>query len=372
MNLLYLDFIRYSIGAAEYDDSHFRNMDWQGLFNFGMKQSLLGVLFVGIQRMDSTECIDPQLLLKFITAAKKIKRLNKSINVDAVELDRPLEHSGFLHCILKGQGVATMYPEPLMRQPGDIDMWVMAKDDAMNANIRHLSLEKSRRKIIGLVKDRFLNVDIWYHHVDYPVFENVKVELHFTPTWMGCYWHNRELQRWMAENWGSQSENRVMLPEAGEVAVPTKDFNVIYLLIHIFRHVLSEGVGICQLMDYYYLLMNLDIRSGEYTELLHRFGLVKIAGAVMWVLGDVFMLPRERMIAVPNEKRGRRLLNVVINGGNFGLYDKGIDRSQGRSMRYFLDKFVYRGRLLADYPNEVAWSYLFSSWQKLWKLWKGY
>ena len=365
---LYLDFLRYSIHVEDFDDSHFLDMDWRGLYEFGKRQSILGILFVGIEKMKKTDCIDLDILLRFIGAAQRIKTRNKLINTEVVRLREHLESAGFRVSVLKGQGVAMMYDKPFLRTPGDVDVWTV-EDDLQPYSY---NLDKSRDHVINYVRREFPKEKICYHHMGFHIFTRVKVELHFTPTWMGCYWHNRELQRWMVENWGSQSENRVMLPEAGEVAVPTKDFNVIYLLIHIFRHVLSEGVGIRQLMDYYYLLMNLDIRSGEYTELLHRFGLVKIAGAVMWVLGDVFMLPRERMIAVPNEKRGRRLLNVVINGGNFGLYDKGIDRSQGRSMRYFLDKFVYRGRLLADYPNEVAWSYLFSSWQKLWKLWKGY
>ena len=370
MNLLYLDFIRYSIGAAEYDDSHFRNMDWQGLFNFGMKQSLLGVLLAGIKRLKSTDGINPHILLKFITVAHKTKCLNISINNTALKLGKELDDAGFIHCILKGPGLASLYPDPLARIPGDIDMWTANVKDARNR--RGLSTAKSRKRVIEYVKRKFPDAEVAYYHIDYPVFKDVAVELHFMPVRMVRYWHNRRLQRWLDTVAERQFSHVVTLAGAGDAAVVTSEFNVVYLLAHILRHLTSEGVGMRQLMDYYYLLMNLDIRSGEYTELLHRFGLMKIAGAVMWVLGDVLMLPRERMIAVPNEKRGRRLLDVVIHGGNFGFYNDKIDRRRGHVVRCYLDKLGYRCGLLRDYPEEVLWTYIFTFWQKLWKLWKGY
>ena len=55
---LYLDFLRYSIHVEDFDDSHFLDMDWRGLYEFGKRQSILGILFVGIEKMKKTDCID--------------------------------------------------------------------------------------------------------------------------------------------------------------------------------------------------------------------------------------------------------------------------------------------------------------------------
>ena len=51
-----------------------------------------------------------------------------------------------------------------------------------------------------------------------------------------------------------QFSHRVMLGEQGEIAIPTVEFNLIFQLTHIFSHLMNEGIGLRQLLDYYYVL----------------------------------------------------------------------------------------------------------------------
>ena len=51
-----------------------------------------------------------------------------------------------------------------------------------------------------------------------------------------------------------QFSHRVMLGEQGEIAIPTVEFNLIFQLTHIFSHLMNEGIGLRQLVDYYYVL----------------------------------------------------------------------------------------------------------------------
>ena len=51
-----------------------------------------------------------------------------------------------------------------------------------------------------------------------------------------------------------QFSHRVMLGEQGEIAIPTMEFNLIFQLTHIYAHLMNEGIGLRQLLDYYYVL----------------------------------------------------------------------------------------------------------------------
>ena len=45
------------------------------------------------------------------------------------------------------------------------------------------------------------------------------------------------------------------LPDgAGDIAVPTTAFNVIYQLTHLYHHFFDEGIGMRQIIDYYYVV----------------------------------------------------------------------------------------------------------------------
>lgn len=45
-----------------------------------------------------------------------------------------------------------------------------------------------------------------------------------------------------------------------------------------------------------------------------------MAGAVMYVMGRIFHVPESLMLCAPDERRGRLLLENVMEGGNFGKY----------------------------------------------------
>ena len=51
-----------------------------------------------------------------------------------------------------------------------------------------------------------------------------------------------------------QFSHRVMLGEQGEIAIPTVEFNLIFQLTHIFSHLMNEGIGLRQLVDYYFVI----------------------------------------------------------------------------------------------------------------------
>ena len=338
-------------------------MDWRKLYSFASKQAILALCFNGIERLENDYSeelkknpIERDLLMAWMGAAQQIHRQNMKVNAVAGKLFSMLREDGFRCCILKGQGNALMYPNPYSRTPGDIDVWVNA----------------SREHITEYAKKHFeIGDDIRYHHLETSL-DGVPVELHFFPCTMNNPIYNARLQKWFKRNADLQCSNVVSLPDGiGEIAIPTTAFNVVYQLTHLYHHFFDEGIGMRQIIDYYYVVTNdesLVIRDTLQRELKH-LGLWKFAGAVMYVLHEALGLSEEKLIAPIDEKRGKLLLAEILNGGNFGKHftKYGHFTQQGMAKKYFL-KIWRNMHFVRYYPAEALCEPIFRTLHFFWRM----
>ena len=356
-------FLRCCLGCKENMSRVIACMDWQELYSFASKQAILGLCFEGIERLGKEypeelkrNPIGRELLMTWMGKAQQIRRQNMKVNAVASKLFSMLREDGLRCCILKGQGNALMYPNPYSRTPGDIDVWVNA----------------SREQITEYAKKHFeIGDDIRYHHIETSV-DGVPVELHFFPGLMNNPIYNARLQKWFKRNADLQCSNVVSLPDGiGEIAIPTTAFNVIYQLTHLFHHFFDEGIGMRQIIDYYYVVNNdelLVIRDTLQREMKH-LGLWKFARAVMYVQHEALGLPEEKMIAPMDEKRGTLLLAEILNGGNFGQHftKYGNFTQQGMAKKYFL-KIWRNMHFVRYYPAEALCEPIFRTWHFFWRM----
>ena len=339
-------------------------MDWQMLYSFASKQALLGLYFEGIERLGKEypeelkqNPIGRELLMTWMGKAQQIRRQNMKVNAVAGKLFAMLRVDGLRCCILKGQGNALMYPNPYSRTPGDIDVWIDA----------------SRERIMEYTQKKFeLGDNIRLQHLETSL-DGVPVELHFFPCSMNNILYHARLQKWFRRNADLQCSNLVGLPDgAGDIAIPTSPFNVVYQLCHLYHHFFDEGIGMRQIIDYYYVVNNGELlvnRDSLQKELKH-LGLWKFAGAVMFVLHEVLGLAEDnKMIAPMDEKRGKLLLAEILDGGNFGRhftkYAGFTHQSMGK--KYFL-KIWRNMHFVRYYPAEALCEPLFRTWHFFWRL----
>ena len=425
---IFFEFLRFCIGSAKEIPDSLKEVDWQEIYAIAKKQCLVGVLFDGIRRLPKELAPEQKLLMQWMVMAEQIRKQNVRLFLDSVKVCKNFENEGFANCILKGQGNALLYPDPYMRTPGDIDLY----------------LSGGRRKIMKYVDRVCPNQVMRYHHVDFPVMKTA-IEVHFTPSYMFCPVHNRRMQKWFEKVMSEQCNHRVSLPDGyGEIHVPQVSFNVIYILSHLYRHIFTEGIGLRQLLDYYFVICDFhkvyqnssnhpvplskegstfspspsSSGSGDVTapsrcseplrskdggpskvspdcagwdrldgsgdtnsaagsssaifdrvqDELKYLGLWKFAQAVMFVMKEVFGLSEDRMIAPMDEKEGRFLLDEIMLGGNFGQYDDRMGSKVGESKihRYF--RMNLRNlRFVKHYPTEALSEPLFRTWFAVWK-----
>ena len=369
---IFFDFLRFSIGSAKEIPGSLKEADWKELYAIAQKQALLGVLFHGIRRLPKELAPEQKLLMQWMAMAEQIRKQNIRLFQDSVKICQNFENEGFANCILKGQGNALLYPDSYIRTSGDIDIY----------------LAGGRKRVMQYINKVCPNQVMRYHHVDFPVMKTA-IEVHFTPSYMFCPIHNRRMQKWFEEVMGEQCNHRVSLSDGyGEIHVPQVSFNVIYILSHLYRHIFTEGIGLRQLLDYYYVLVkwhtdltnltdsnkSLPLMTQINTDLdalrheLKYLGLWKFAQAVMFVMKEVFGLSEDRMIAPMDEKEGRFLLDEIMRGGNFGQYDDRMGSKVGESKihRYF--RMNLRNlRFVKHYPAEALSEPLFRTWFAVWK-----
>ena len=340
------------------------NMDWRQLYSFATKQTIIGICFDGIKRLSEEypeelkkNPIERDLLMTWMGVSQQIRRQNMKVNGVAAKLYSMLREDGLRCCILKGQGNALMYPNAYSRNPGDIDVWVNA----------------SHEQITEYAKKHFeLGDDIRYQHIETSV-DGVPVELHFFPCTMNNPIYNARLQKWFKRNADLQCSNVVSLPDGiGEIAIPTTAFNVVYQLTHLYHHFFDEGIGMRQIIDYYYVVSMLNVNCEMLTWLqkdLKHLGLWKFAGAVMYVLHEALGLSEEKMIAPMDEKRGKLLLAEILNGGNFGKHftKYGHFTQQGMAKKYFL-KIWRNMHFVRYYPAEALSEPFFRTWHFFWRM----
>ena len=415
LNTLFFELIRVAIGTQESLSRLPSEAEWEELFDMAKKQSLIGVCFVAVQRLTGvkdtinhtpyTIHLPETLYLNWMGMAAQINMKNELVNRQCVEVQKRLAAEGFRSSILKGQGIAALYrlhendndpsassgtnencrqggsinPKPStinlsgFRQSGDIDIYV----------------DCGREKAIEYARSVQGDVDWDYKHLHLNVFEDTAVEMHYVPEVFLNLRKNRKLQKWFRENqkmiFNENEDVNENDPSAGsgtslsgEMVCPSVEFNLFYILLHTYRHFLYEGVGMRQLMDYYFVLRasnsNAD-SNANLIALLKEFGMTRFASGVMWIMAHVFANENENsnencrqngslnpkpstlnLPIEPDEKEGRYILSEVMTGGNFGHHDKrlaiGVKGKFGAVMkilRHSIDIGIH-------YPVDMIWA----------------
>lgn len=369
---IFFDFLQFCIKTVAEIPASVKDADWKVMYAIAKKQALIGVLFHGIKQLPKELAPDAGLLMQWMGMAQKIRQQNIRLFLDSAKVCKKFKEVGFRNCILKGQVNALLYPDPYMRTSGDIDIY----------------LDGGRNRVMQYINKVCPNQVMRYHHVDFPVMKSA-IEVHFTPSYMFFPVHNRRMQKRFKKVMDLQCSNIVTLPDGyGEITVPTTSFNVIYILSHLYRHVFTEGIGLRQLLDYYFVLVKWHTDLTNLTEsnkslpqmmqistdldaLRHELkylGLWKFAGTVMYVLHETLGLPEEKMIAPVDVNEGRFLLAEIMQGGNFGQYDTrlGSKENEGKLHRY-LRMSLRNLRFVKHYPTEALSEPLFRTWFALWK-----
>lgn len=343
--------------------------EWKALYELAKKQSLIGVCFAGVQKLQTQRQEPPEMTyLTWIAMAAKIQQRNEVVSRQCVELQGQLAADGLRSCVLKGQGVGALYRVhendndnnqnssdlSMLRQSGDIDVWVDTDEEGA------LRWVKKYQRVL----------DFDYKHVHLDVLEGTSVEVHYRPSTSRVPWYMKRVDHFTREKacW----TNAVALGD-GMVNVPSLEFNLVFILQHIFGHLFAEEMTLKQYLDYYFVLKQAHVEGADVQEAYRwmlRMGMGSFAKATMWLLREVFGMPEEWMICEADADEGRFLLDRVM------AKEQKAKSGEHGSVRWHLSVFWAQQsknlHLLTHYPLEVLFSPIWLArhffWKRIWKM----
>lgn len=326
-------------GAAVSDFLAHTREDWLCLQDIATRQSVLGLAYLGIGRLPVDKRPPSDILLQWAWETEQIRGHNSILNAEAARLTEAFAECGCQTAVLKGPANARLYPDPLLRQCGDIDIWVSGGKDEI---IRHLDK-------LGWSYIKESNVLEASHHLNLSRnCSNAQVEIHFKLS-SGNY--NPFTNSCLMQYLESKIKNVNKAPEG--FYVPSLQFALVMQLAHIQKHFINKGIGFRQLVDYFILLQHsTESDRKEVAAQLPKMGLSHTCGALMWVLEHVLGLEQNQMLCRPDHWRGAWMLDMILAEGHFGFYNQREKRNV--VPRWFAQKWRSL-RLFAFVPSESLW-----------------
>ena len=111
-----------------------------------------------------------------------------------------------------------------------------------------------------------------------------------------------------------------------------------------------------------------DAEKAEYISALKQFKLIKFAGAVVYVMQQIFGLDKEHSIVKPNPKLGKFVLKEIMIAGNFGQYDHRYNLGKHEyTFKRAIETIKRNATLITRFPGEILWSPYFKTWHYFWR-----
>ena len=356
--MFFFELLQLALGNREALSAVLTDKEWCEIYEESQRQAVSGVALHGLEKLTKEQMPPQELLLQWIGTSQMISQRNAVMDKRCVKLLDRLKEADVRGAILKGQGIAQLYGEELrpLRQPGDIDVYV---DCGLEGA---LAFAKAQGQT---------EVDWDYKHLHLKIWDDTEVEMHYRVEVLLNLRKNRRLQRWFQKHHDAVHGSRFKVQD-GELVTPTLEFNIFYILLHIYRHFLYEGVGFRQIVDYYIVLRMVHdsrLMVHDYVNAVHEFRMEKFAKGLMWVMQEVLGMPKEWMLWEADEKEGRYILELVMAGGNFGHYDERLSHGKGK-MGAVLAILKHNVHLLGHYPADTLWAPVWVVWHKCWKIGK--
>lgn len=311
------------------------NVDWEGIIRMAMEQAVAGVVFDGMGTLPADLRPSKARVMQWYAWVVRIEQANELLNRELAHLVAFYQSKGIQPVLLKGQGVASIYPHPEHRQCGDIDMYFGEHYKRAKELIatQHVEFGEEGEK-----------------HVEY-TYNGVSVENHHYVVRLFNPRQNRICQRWINEWW---KEDKGILQVHGiDVQLPAPGFNAIYLLIHSLLHFIPEGVGLRQICDWTLTLKTYahtidkerlirEVRRLKLEDVFTTFGYIAVR--YLGLPADCMPFPTEKA-----QEAGEFLLKDTLEGGNFGKNRTGEKQLPKVKWR----KVLYNYRYIRNRCNQM-------------------
>ena len=319
------------------------NEQWKEVAGFFSRQALDGLLPDAVALLPLQQQPSMAVKMPMIARQLQVERMNSAMNSELLAFTEELHNRNIPYLLLKGQGVAALYPNPQHRLCGDIDLYVPKE-----------YLREVHRGMMAFGATRTAETR---HHINYRA-NGVEWELHHCIYYFQKDSRNLQFMKHVDEVMKEIPED-VRVGD-GRVCILPPTMNALLLLSHIMEHFYCEGVGLRQLCDYARLLYckRDEINREELIRMLDELSLTRAYRVFGYIAVCYLGMSEEALMLQPTNKDIRlaqRVMADCLRGGNFGRNDHDGRDTLWTSMTYYTRFF---GRLLRYgtlHPSEALW-----------------
>lgn len=376
MVTLFFELLQVSLGTREKLSRVPSAREWEAIYNLAEEQAIVGVMLSGLERLPVEQLPPLEVKLQWIGDAQIIQQCNSDMDEVVVALCKEMEEEGIRMLVFKGQTLAVLYPDASLRQSGDIDYYIWKEDWEKALSWLKKKVERGET---DYYEDNTTIKDVQYGYKDV-AYEMHRMLVSFSTKKHLKYWENEVVP----SIW-----NNVAYATVNGYEVPTLplEINLLYVFIHIFEHLISDGVGLRQFVDWYYLMEvagrssagSPTARNEEFVAVLEQHlkgvGLLKAYSGLGAILTDYLRMPEDKFpfeISEDDHRQAAKLMKNILEMGNFG---HNVEYTQNKGVIHgiqHLGRVYHQARLFGHYAPAESWWKLFGffPWwvKKLWRM----
>lgn len=287
------------------NDEILSSIEWVDVVHESILQSVPAITLDGISEIK--EYIPPNIYMRWMQHTFQVLNKNEILNNEQNILIDLLNNSGVPYIILKGSTAAYNYPNPSLRNMGDIDFLIKLDDK-----------ERVRKLLVN--NDYIQNSEELAHHVTFEK-NSVHIEMHIEITGIPYGRPGRIIRDYIKD----------IIDSSETVCLENNFFNIahvkiqgIIFLLHTLRHLLKVGIGLRHLCDWAMFVnkqLNDEIWNEYYYKILKDTGLLEFTYAITWTCVKYLGLPQVSWMKPADDEICEAIINDILKSGNFGRKD---------------------------------------------------
>ena len=305
---MFFELLQIALGNRECLSRDLSADEWEQIYNLSKEQIVFGVMLKGIQHLPQGQWPPKFLLLQWVGETNIIQQQNEEMDKAVVELCQSMEDEDIRIFIFKGQSVGTLYNDPSLRQSGDIDFychnedWVKAIQYFKKKKGLQLNNLHSQKDVSFTLNDIIYEMHNQITVFSYPIHSR--------------YWKRIVMPEIIAHPYSVK---------VGGMDVPTlaPTYNALFIFIHIFQHLIADGIALRQFCDWAWVLSTQhdEIDVDVLRRHLRKLGLLKAYSGLGAVLTEMLGIAPELFpfeISDKDRERLPALWQNMLEHGNFG------------------------------------------------------
>ena len=289
--------------------------EWEELINLGYKQTVICFIAKACLRHPDASNIPSDIKEEFEAVLEENKRIHEYHNSVLIELITKFEEQGLHPILLKGQGIAQMYPEPELRQCGDIDLFFVSEE-----------YECAKQIIAAIEDENPIKRKDNSKHSEY-VFKGITIEMHHKVCDIPNPTYDNQFQVW-TQNCVNEKKELMIMHKF--IYVNNPYFALIHCVTHILHHFETETVSLRQVCDLMMMEMfyREKIQLRKFDTLLKRYGLVRF-----WDVINTLMINNLEMtsyyVGTSHSTSAFLLLGRIMKLGAISFFQSDIKPGKG-------------------------------------------